>query len=88
MFSMPSDMCLLETLSSPLCNLSSYLYSLIKRQRGQVSLLEYALESGMGAEEARAYLESRANEFGASVVVSEQGETIYQFPTGERSCLS
>jgi hypothetical protein len=65
-----------------------YLYSLIKRQQGRVTLLEYALESGLGAEEARFYLESRATEFGASVVVSEQGETIYQFPMGERSCLS
>ena len=61
-----------------------YLYSLIKRQKGRVTLLEYALESGFSAEEARAYLESRATDFGASVVVTEQGETIYHFPTGER----
>lgn len=61
-----------------------YLYSLIKSQKGRVTLLEYALESGFSAEEARAYLESRAAEFGASVVVSKQGETIYQFPTGAR----
>lgn len=61
-----------------------YLYSLIKRQKGRMTLLEYALESGFSAQEARAYLESRATDFGASVVVTEQGETIYQFPTGER----
>jgi hypothetical protein len=37
-----------------------YLYPLIKRQKGRVTLLEYALELEMGTEEARAYLESRA----------------------------
>lgn len=61
-----------------------YLYSLIKCQKGRVTLLEYALESGFSAQEARSYLESRATDFGASVVVTEQGETVYQFPTGER----
>lgn len=61
-----------------------YLYSLIKSQKGQVTLLEYALESGLSAEEARAYLETRATDFGASVLVSEHGETIYQFLIGER----
>ncbi len=59
------------------------LYSLIKRQ-GRMTLLEYALESGFGAQEARAYLESRSSRFWCASSSPSRAETIYQFPTGER----
>ena len=60
----------------------SYLYRLIKNQQGRVTLLQYALESGLSAEEARNYLETRATDFGAHVEVNDQGETVYQFIVG------
>ena len=61
-----------------------YLYSLIKSQKGRVTLLQYAMESGLTPEEARTHLEKRAADFSALVEVNEQGETVYQFFTGER----
>lgn len=57
----------------------SYLYRLIKTQQGRVTLLQYALESGLGPEEARTHLETRAADFGARVEITEQGETVYRF---------
>ncbi len=59
-----------------------YLYHLIKNQQGRVTLLEYALESGLSAEEARNYLETRATDFGTYIELNDQGETVYRFITG------
>ena len=55
------------------------LYRLIKYQKGRVTLLEFAIKSGLPPEEARQHLDLRASELDAQVEIDARGKVIYQF---------
>ncbi|MGP1375289.1 MAG: hypothetical protein ACTS3T_20840 [Almyronema sp.] len=55
-------------------------FQLIDENSGSLSVLQFARATGMSGQEARAYLDERAKEFGADFSVGEQGEFFYQFP--------
>ena len=54
-------------------------YKLLKAQEGEITVLQFATATGLAGNEAKAYLNERAQEFGADFQVTDQGEIIYQF---------
>lgn len=54
-------------------------YTMVKNGRGRMSVLTFAMETGISGMEARAFLEARSHEFQAQFDVTEQGEIIYRF---------
>lgn len=55
-------------------------FDLLDKSNGAVSVFQFAKATGLSGEEARAYLDQRAKEFGADFNVGDQGEFFYQFP--------
>ncbi|WP_346289452.1 hypothetical protein [Sphaerothrix gracilis] len=61
--------------------LQQIFFQLVAENSGSLSVLQFARATGMSGTEARAYLDDRAQEFGADFSVGEQGEFFYQFPS-------
>ena len=55
-------------------------YKLLKKQQGQISLIQLAAESRTSGVLAREYLEAQASFFSASLECDDEGQVFYQFP--------
>ena len=60
--------------------LQQVLYRLIEADRGQVTLVQFAIAANISAEDARNYIDAQATAFGANFDVSAAGAVVYQFP--------
>ncbi len=62
--------------------LRSIFYGLLKQSKGQITLLQFAMEAKLSGTEARQFLDEQAREFDANFEVNEQGEIFYFFNSG------
>ena len=58
-------------------------FRLLQEDNGKVTLLRFAIETGLEAKEARAYLDERALEFNATFEATAQGAVVYVFDLGQ-----
>lgn len=59
--------------------LQTQFYELLQTNDGQITVLQFASATGLTGGEAKAYLNERAQEFGADFIVSDSGEITYHF---------
>ena len=64
-----------------LAHLNGVFYRLIKENNGWITPLDLAMNSQVGAEDVREYLDRKAMEFSAQFEVTEQGGILYYFST-------
>ncbi|WP_041780199.1 hypothetical protein [Allocoleopsis franciscana] len=57
-------------------------YEFLKQSKGQITLLQFAMEAKLTGTEARQFLEEQAREFNANFEVNDQGEIFYFFNMG------
>lgn len=62
--------------------LQSAFYRLIRQTNGHLTVLQFAMETGLDGEAARDYLNLKAKEFNASYNVTEEGSLTYHFDLG------
>jgi hypothetical protein len=62
--------------------LNAIFYDLLKAQHGRIRVLDLAIATQLSGQEAKAYLESQAQHFGAHFDVSEDGDIVYVFLMG------
>lgn len=55
-------------------------YRLVRQHHGRVTVLNFAMETELPGEEAKAFLDARSREFGVTFDVMEDGGIVYQFP--------
>ena len=60
-------------------HLQSTFYRLVEEQRGEISLLRFAKEAEVTGEEAKLFLDSKAQEFNATFDHSQNGGVYYHF---------
>lgn len=60
--------------------LQKLFYDLVQRQQGRLTVLQFAAAAGLSGTAAKAYLDERAQEFGADFDVESAGEITYKFP--------
>jgi len=60
-------------------HLQSTFYRLVEEQRGEISLLRFAKEAEVTGEEAKLFLDSKAQEFNATFDSSQNGGVYYHF---------
>ena len=60
-------------------HLQSTFYRLVEEQRGEISLLRFAKEAEVTGEEAKLFLDSKAQEFNATFDHSNNGGVYYHF---------
>jgi hypothetical protein len=60
-------------------HLQSTFYRLVEEQRGEISLLRFAKEAEITGEEAKLFLDSKAQEFNATFDHSNNGGVYYHF---------
>ena len=60
-------------------HLQSTFYRLVEEQRGQISLLRFAKEAEITGEEAKLFLDTKAQEFNATFDHSHHGGVYYHF---------
>lgn len=61
--------------------LQTIFYRTIQENNGRVTLLGFAMQSQLPAQEAREFLDSKAKEFNANFRISEEGAISYHFDT-------
>lgn len=59
--------------------LQNTFYKVLKANHGKINVLRFAMEAQLSAEEAKKYLELKAQEFNAAFEISEYGDISYQF---------
>lgn len=59
--------------------LNSIFFQLLKEEKGQITALRMAMAAEISGEEAREYLDRKAQEFYATFDVDDQGEIFYLF---------
>ncbi|MEO0456289.1 MAG: hypothetical protein AAF152_06845 [Cyanobacteria bacterium P01_A01_bin.114] len=59
--------------------LHSQFYQLIKKQQGQISVLDFAMQTQISGDEAKDYLNAQAKAFYASFEPTLQGDIVYVF---------
>jgi membrane protease YdiL (CAAX protease family) len=57
----------------------------LQAHNGRISLIQFAMESGLEGKEAKTYLDERAKEFNATYDVTEKGNISYYFELGDAS---
>ncbi|WP_414623539.1 hypothetical protein [Calothrix sp. CCY 0018] len=60
-------------------HLQSTFYRLVEEQKGEISLLRFAKEAEITGEEAKLFLDSKAQEFNATFDHSQNGGVYYHF---------
>ncbi len=63
-------------------------FHLLRKGNGELTVLKFAMETGLDGDMARAYLDERAKEFNATFHVTEEGKFSYYFDLGVASALS
>ncbi len=58
-------------------------FRLLEHNGGELTLMRFAMETRLPAEEAREFLDEAAGQFNASFRVGDRGEIYYQFPIGD-----
>ncbi|MGD1850045.1 MAG: hypothetical protein ACFCBU_05375 [Cyanophyceae cyanobacterium] len=58
-------------------------FRLLESNNGELTLMRFAMETRLPAEEAREFLDEAAGQFNASFRVGDRGEIYYQFPIGD-----
>lgn len=58
-------------------------FRLLQANAGKVTVLRFAMETGLEGDEAKAYLDERAIEFNATFEATEQGAVTYVFDLGQ-----
>ncbi|MBD2125313.1 hypothetical protein NDI39_26695 [Microcoleus sp. ZQ-A2] len=62
--------------------LQSIFYGLLKKGKGQLTVLQFAMEAKLTGTEARQFLDEQAREFNGNFEVNDQGEIFYFFNIG------
>lgn len=62
--------------------LQSIFYELVRQSKGQITLLQFAMEAKLSGTEARQFLDEQARVFNANFEVNDQGEIFYFFNSG------
>lgn len=65
--------------------LQSIFYLLLKKHRGELTPLLFAMETKLSPGEARQYLDQKAKEFEANFEVDDRGDIIYRFNVGRKA---
>lgn len=60
--------------------LQSVFYHLLQQNHGQITVIQFAMETKLPAKEAETYLNAKAQEFNATFNARDDGEISYQFP--------
>lgn len=68
--------------------LQATFFRLLQENSGQVTVLQFAMETGLSGEVARAFLDERAKEFNAGFNVSEEGKLSYYFDLGQTAAAT
>ena len=68
--------------------LRSTFFRLLQEGNGHLTVLKFAMTTGLEGEAAKSYLNDRAREFNASFNVSEEGKLSYYFDLGNAPALS
>ncbi len=55
-------------------------YEVVQTNRGSVTVMQFAIASGLSGEAAKTYLDQQAEQFEATFEVSDNGTIYYQFP--------
>lgn len=58
-------------------------FRLLQENEGKVTVLRFAMETGLEGDEAKAYLDERAIEFNATFEATSQGAVAYVFDLGQ-----
>jgi predicted transcriptional regulator len=61
-------------------NLRSIFFQLLEEKEGAITILQMAKAANLNGEEAKEYLDQKAEEFNATFDVNEEGGIIYRFP--------
>ena len=56
-------------------------FQLLQQKDGYITVLSFSRETGLGGDQAKAYLDARAEEFGATFTVDASGIIHYHFPS-------
>ncbi|MBO0350524.1 hypothetical protein J0895_15755 [Phormidium pseudopriestleyi FRX01] len=59
--------------------LQGIFFQMIRERNGQITVLHFAMETQLSANQAKQYLEEQAKEFNADFDVSDRGDVIYRF---------
>jgi large subunit ribosomal protein L7/L12 len=62
--------------------LQSIFYGLLKKGKGQLTVLQFAMEAKLSGTEARQFLDEQARDFNGNFEVNDQGEVFYTFSIG------
>jgi len=68
--------------------LRSAFFHLLRQGNGHLTVLQFAMETGLDGEAARTYLDQRAREFSATFEVTEDGKLFYDFAISGIDALS
>jgi|GEM_PF-2973152 hypothetical protein len=60
--------------------LQNVFYEVVQSNRGSVTVMQFAIASGLSGEAAKTYLDQQAEQFEATFEVSDNGTIYYQFP--------
>lgn len=63
--------------------LQATFFRLLQEHNGHLTALQFAMETGLNGEAARAFLDERAKEFNAGFNVTEEGKLSYYFDLGQ-----
>lgn len=63
-------------------HLQSIFYGLLKKGKGQITVLQFAMEAKLTGTEARQFLDEQARDFNGNFEVNDQGEVFYTFSIG------
>jgi hypothetical protein len=63
-------------------------YEQLEARQGRISVLEFAMASGLTGSEARAFLDARAREFFANFEPTDAGDVLYTFPASKYAAAS
>lgn len=60
--------------------LQQVFYEVVQANRGSVTVMQFAIASGLSGDAAKTYLDEQAKDFEATFHVSDTGTIYYQFP--------
>ncbi|MGC9505416.1 hypothetical protein [Baaleninema sp.] len=61
-------------------SLQELFYQLVRTNNGSITVMRFAMETGLSGKDAQAYLDEKAKEFNAHYDIDSRGNITYQFP--------